>query len=74
LTTTILPEKRIEPRLRRGTSPRVGEERRVVDTVTCYGGLRRNVRRYDARATLNIREMAFGAAALARCHCVEPVS
>jgi hypothetical protein len=44
----------------------------VVDTVTHYGGPRRNVRRYDARATLNIPETALGAAALDR-YCVEPV-
>jgi hypothetical protein len=59
--------------LSRGTSPPVGEERRVVDTVTYYGGLRRNVRRYDARATLNIRETALSAAARDRRR-VEPVS
>jgi hypothetical protein len=59
--------------LGRGTSSRVGEERRVVDSVTYYGGLRRNVRRYGARAALSIPETALGAAALDR-RCVEPIS
>ena len=63
----------IGPRLGRGTSRRVGEERRVVDTVTYYGGLRRNVRRYDARAALNIPEAALSTAALDR-YCIEPDS
>jgi hypothetical protein len=60
------------PTLGRGTSNSLGEERRVVDTVTYYSGLRRNVRRYDVRATLNIPKAALGAAALER-RCVEPV-
>jgi hypothetical protein len=59
--------------LGRGTSPSVGEERRVIDTVTYCGGFRRNVRRYGARAALNIPETALRAAAFDR-HCVEPVS
>jgi hypothetical protein len=56
-----------------GTALAIGEERRVIDTVTYYGGLRRNVRRYSARAALNIPETTLSAAARER-HCIEPVS